>query len=78
MNIGLFKVPENSHFSFWAFVFKPAHPDPDGRRPANNTAITHEWMVSEQHGRDPLLFGLPVLADPGRLSQDRLMAYFIA
>jgi hypothetical protein len=45
------------------FVFKPVCPDPVGR-PARNAAITHEWMVSEQHGRDPLLFGLPAITDP--------------
>ena len=26
--------------------------------------MIHEWMISERHGRDPFLFGLPVLADP--------------
>jgi hypothetical protein len=41
------------------FVFKPVCPDPVGR-PARNAAITHEWMVSEQHGRDP-----PFVRAPG-------------
>ena len=65
LNIGLCYPPENADFAFWLFVFKPVGPDPVGR-PARNAAITHEWMVSEHHGRDPLLFGLPVLADPAR------------
>ena len=63
LNIGLCYSPENADFSFWVFVFKPVCPDPVGR-PARNAAITHEWMVSEQHGRDPLLFGLPAITDP--------------
>ena len=65
LNIGLCYPPENSDLSFWVFVFKPACPDPGGR-PARNAAITHKWMVSDQHRRDPFLFGLPVLADPER------------
>jgi hypothetical protein len=52
-------------FLLLGVVFKPVCPDPVGR-PARNAAITHKRMVSEQHGRDPFLFGLPVLADPER------------
>jgi hypothetical protein len=75
LNIGRYYRPEDADFSFWAFVFKPICPEPV-RRPTSNAMIPHEWMVSEQHGWDPL-FGLPVLVDPGTLSPDRLLTYFI-
>ena len=52
LNIGLCHPPKSSDLSFWVFVFKPACPDPGGR-PARNAAITHKWMVSDQHRRDP-------------------------
>jgi hypothetical protein len=63
LDMELYYAPENANFTYWVFVFKPMCPDPVGR-PASNTAITHERMVSKGQGQDPLLFGLPVLADP--------------
>jgi hypothetical protein len=56
LNIGLCYAPENADFTFWVSVFRPACPGP-GRRPASNTATTHEWMISEQHERDPFCSG---------------------
>ena len=58
-------VEGNTDFTVRVSSVIATSPQP-GRRPAADTFIGHERMVSEQHGRDPFLYGLPVLADPER------------